>query len=203
MQNDIEVFDNILSEQEALGVYAEFISPHFPWYMSSVAKLVNNEFKISTTSENYNIDENTFEAFQINHMLYKDKIASFKLNVADFIHKKLSEKVDLSEYNFVHRIKANLLPRVLSGPDHHNTPHYDNKNEHIVVIYYVNNSDGDTFIFESDKYPLKVKKRITPKMGRFVIFNGNQLHAGVHPKTNEYRIVVNFNLTKVDSNLIN
>ena len=113
--------------------------------------------------------------------------------------KKLTDKIDLSEYNYVQRIKANFQSKFLSDPDCYNTPHYDNLNEHLVIIYYVNDSDGDTFIFENDKYPLKIKKRVSPKAGRFVIFNGNHFHAGIHPKSNDYRIVINFNLMKNNS----
>ena len=50
--------------------------------------------------------------------------------------------------------------------------------EHIVVLYYVVTSDGDTIIYnerkESDKYT--EKQRVTPKQGRVVIFDGGLYH---------------------------
>ena len=204
LQSDIEVFDNLLSKQEVLDIHGEFIHKSFPWHMVSGAVLVDEEYKIATSNLPNNVDTNTFEAFQFCHLFVDNNISmSNKSYVTDSILKKLSDKVDLSEYNYMHRIKANFQSRFLSGPDCYNTPHYDSPDKHLVIIYYVNNSDGDTFIFENDTYPLKVKQRVSPKAGRFLIFNGNQLHAGIHPKINDYRIVINFNLMNVNSNLIN
>ena len=56
------------------------------------------------------------------------------------------------------------------------TPHIDldEGDRHIVVLYYVVTSDGDTIIYnqrtESDIYT--VKQKVTPKQGRVVIFDG-------------------------------
>ena len=197
MQSDIEIFDDILSKQEILDTHREFIDPLFPWYMVGTGVLVNGEYKITTTNLPKNVDANTFEAFQFCHtFIDANNSISHKSYIIDFILKKIYEKVDMSEYNFVPRIKANFQSKFLSGPDCYNTPHNDNKNDHLVIIYYVNDSDGDTFIFENDTYPLKVKQRIFPKAGRFVFFNGNQFHAGIHPKLTDYRIVINFNFMK-------
>ena len=55
------------------------------------------------------------------------------------------------------------------------TPHIDldEGERHIVVLYYVVTSDGDTVIYnqrtESDVYT--VKQKVTPKQGRVVIFD--------------------------------
>jgi hypothetical protein len=205
IKSDIEIFDNILSKQEILNIHGEFIDGFFPWYMVSSAVLVDEEYKISTSNISKNVDTNTFEAFQFCHTFAdsNDRTISNKSYITNSILEKLSNTVDLSEYNFVSRIKANFQSKFLSGPDCYNTPHHDIKNEHLVILYYVNNSDGDTFIFENDIHPLKVKQRISPKAGRFVIFNGNQFHAGIHPKLSDYRIVINFNLTKVNSSTKN
>lgn len=60
------------------------------------------------------------------------------------------------------------------------TPHIDldEGDRHIVVLYYVVTSDGDTVIYnertESDTYT--VKQRVTPKQGRVVIFDGGLYH---------------------------
>ena len=59
------------------------------------------------------------------------------------------------------------------------TPHIDIYNkEHLVVLYYVCDSDGDTIIYnerkESESYT--IKQRVTPKQGRMVIFDGWLMH---------------------------
>ena len=81
-------------------------------------------------------------------------------------------------------------------------PHVDADLEHLVVLYYVNDSDGDTVIYENtfkgyDKVPhfneLKEKQRVTPKAGRVVIFNGKHWHTSCQPE-HKVRCIINYNL---------
>ena len=77
------------------------------------------------------------------------------------------------------------------------TPHIDLEEgeRHIVVLYYVKDSDGDTVIYnqrtESDTYT--VKQKVTPKQGRVVIFDGGQYHTA-QQAINSVRCIVNYNL---------
>ena len=77
------------------------------------------------------------------------------------------------------------------------TPHIDldEGDEHIVVLYYVIDSDGDTIIYnertESSSYT--EKQRVSPKQGRVVIFEGGQYHTAAQP-TKGTRCIVNYNL---------
>jgi len=77
------------------------------------------------------------------------------------------------------------------------TPHIDLEEgeRHIVVLYYVKDSDGDTVIYneriESDTYT--VKQKVTPKQGRVVIFDGSQYHTA-QQAINSVRCIVNYNL---------
>ena len=76
-------------------------------------------------------------------------------------------------------------------------PHIDldEGDEHIVVLYYVVDSDGDTIIYnertESPSYT--EKQRVSPKQGRVVIFEGGQYHTAEQP-TKGTRCIVNYNL---------
>ena len=65
----------------------------------------------------------------------------------------------------------------------------DNETPHYTGIYYVNDCDGDTFLFDGTKEIAK----ISPKKGRIVIFDGKTLHAGSHPYNSDFRMVINFN----------
>ena len=77
------------------------------------------------------------------------------------------------------------------------TPHIglDEGEEHIVVLYYVIDSDGDTVIYnertKSNTYT--EKQRVTPKQGRVVIFEGGQYHTAEQP-TKGTRCIVNYNI---------
>ena len=75
-------------------------------------------------------------------------------------------------------------------------PHIDINNKiHIVGLYYVVDSDGDTVIYnereESKTYT--VKQRVTPKQGRIVIFDGGLYHTAEQPLNNT-RCIVNYNI---------
>ncbi len=75
-------------------------------------------------------------------------------------------------------------------------PHIDimDKN-HIVGLYYVIDSDGDTIIYnerkESKTYT--IKQRVTPKQGRIVIFDGGLYHTAEQPLNNT-RCIINYNI---------
>jgi hypothetical protein len=196
--NDVEIFDNILSKNEIEYIHGELISCSFPWYMISIQH-INNELKFATSRiTETNQDENVFEAWQMCHAFIDDnKILTDKSYITEFLFQKIRSVIDLSDYNFISRIKANYQSKFITTDNSYNTPHTDSQKDHLVIIYYANDSDGDTFIFENSIAPWKVKQRISPKAGRFLVFNGNQYHSGIHPKSNDYRIVINFNLMKV------
>ena len=75
-------------------------------------------------------------------------------------------------------------------------PHIDICNKiHIVGLYYVIDSDGDTIIYnerkESESYT--IQQRVTPKQGRIVIFDGGLYHTAEQPLNNT-RCIVNYNI---------
>jgi hypothetical protein len=82
------------------------------------------------------------------------------------------------------------------------TPHLDRFEPHLVFLYYVCDSDGDTVIYnyktkKEGDIPffedVKELKRITPKQGRVVVFDGMYWHTAEQPKNN-IRCIVNFNV---------
>ena len=73
---------------------------------------------------------------------------------------------------------------------------------HLVVLYYVNDSEAQTIIYE-DKFDtvenrpkiseLKIKQKVTPKQGRVVMFNGLHWHTAEQPEEN-VRCIINYNV---------
>ena len=84
------------------------------------------------------------------------------------------------------------------------TPHIDiaEGDEHVVVLYYVIDSDGDTIIYNerTESLTYTEKQRVTPKQGRVVIFDGRQYHTAEQP-TKGTRCIVNYNLDYYDTEL--
>ena len=83
------------------------------------------------------------------------------------------------------------------------TPHLDRFEPHLVFLYYVCDSDGDTIIYDykTEKEgdvpffeDVRELKRITPKQGRVVIFDGLYWHTAEQPKK-DVRCILNFNIS--------
>ena len=67
--------------------------------------------------------------------------------------------------------------------------HVDIEIPHQVFLYYVNDSDGDTVFFKDDE---KTEiKRVTPKKGRGVFFNGLIKHCSTRP-SKSHRCIFNY-----------
>jgi len=104
------------------------------------------------------------------------------------------------------RTKINWIPREhIDSKNGYYPPHTDNPQNHWVLIYYVNTSDGDTLIFEETQkeipfnkvlnQTLHIKHNIEHKMGRGVLFHGSRYHCGLPPINSPYRILINHNFT--------
>jgi hypothetical protein len=112
----------------------------------------------------------------------------------------------------LYRIRVGFLPRFNDSNYTHNTPHVDFLWPHYTACYYVNDSDGDTILFEqtlddvginvSDPQPLreytdKTKfvevARATPRKGSVCIFDGKRFHASTKPQQHDRRLVITIN----------
>ena len=109
-------------------------------------------------------------------------------------------------FNALLRIRLGLFPRTMLDIPHRN-PHVDFYQPHQTALYYVNDSDGDTVIFNetfddlnleqaakhADANKFTVKQRLSPKKGRMALVDGKYYHASMHPQISASRIVITFN----------
>lgn len=103
------------------------------------------------------------------------------------------------------RIRLGLFTQNVAGGPYHN-PHVDFYLPHYNALYYVNDSDGDTFIFNEtyDEVSLErsveytrerkftIARRISPRRGRMIGFDGRHYHASMHPTQSSHRIAIAF-----------
>ena len=83
----------------------------------------------------------------------------------------------------IYRVRLGcLLPDNLP----HHCPHVDFEEPHTTALYYVNETDGDTYFFEPKK------GAVSPKRGKMIVFNGLSKHASSSPSKG-YRIALNVN----------
>ena len=111
----------------------------------------------------------------------------------------IEDAVPELEIEGVNRIKFNLLLKNSEFPeDHYNLAHQDATRECYSLVYYLNDSDGDTYLFnefyEDGKIPdkLTVAQRVTPKKNRAVIFDSTRYHASANPRNSSERFVINY-----------
>lgn len=96
----------------------------------------------------------------------------------------------------IRRIKANSLTR--DGDEiKYNPPHIDvTVPGCISMIYYINDSDGDTVLFEEfydhGHYNLTESCRVTPKKGQVLIIDSDQYHSSSCPIVSYQRMIINF-----------
>lgn len=112
---------------------------------------------------------------------------------------KFCQKHNL-DIDSVFRSRSNIATR---NPDRRpSNPHVDTlDHEHYVFLYYVNDSDGDTTLYNEHANgsfytpkDLTVFKTIKPKAGTAVLFPGRQFHAWAAPFESDYRTIINMNI---------
>ena len=74
---------------------------------------------------------------------------------------------------------------------HKHTPHIDMQIPHKVILFYLNDCDGDTYFYDKEH---KIIDSVTPKENRAVLFDGSILHSSSKPIEFPRRIVLNINL---------
>lgn len=192
----IEVFDDIISKD----------------YQNYILHLVNEDdfplyFRPNIVTHDYETEPLNIHGFT--HQMFENgKSTSNYFSTIYPMVLSISEKTGI-KFNCLDRMRFNfVLGNSDSKLDYH-MPHIDNYAPHLVAIYYVNDCDGDTVIFdqmleqpthEQDELMLKknkwtIKQRVTPKKGRLLIFDGRYYHASSYTKTQSYRCVINMNLS--------
>tara|TARA_B100000965_G_scaffold161962_1_gene134830 strand:+ start:279 stop:797 length:519 start_codon:yes stop_codon:yes gene_type:complete len=147
---------------------------------------------------------NTFDWKYVSSLTYKDSdtehtgFCNLIFDIDDGTRKKEMDillpllfeavyKYHSTDLKEIYRIRAVMWVRNQNETPH--VPHRDLEYEHYTMVYYVNNSDGPTKIYEDGC----IIDEIEPKKGRAVIFSGDTYHASSTPTESSNRIVLNFN----------
>ena len=180
----IKVFDNIINEFEQ-EIIRKYLLEQSQW---SFIEDVSLEDNLHQRRPGFKI------LFEDKHAL-SDYIQNIVTNTAKKIKLKESELLEARSF-----LQLPLNKQFLGeGID---TPHLDRTEPHLVFLYYVTDSDGDTIIYNyrsknKDDIPyfedVKELKRVTPKQGRVVVFNGLNWHTAEQP-SNNVRCIINLNI---------
>jgi hypothetical protein len=188
----MRIIENFLSDKEYQDLTELVTSNVFDWYYIPY-----------TSYSELHGGSNVTESNQFIHTFFSHKQA-FK-----FIESMNPFKDKLIHHGIIPtnllRIKANMLMKDPLYPiNHFHPPHSDinDKGKFCTLLYYLNDSDGDTYMFNQtyNNMPdfkdrtdeLVITKRITPKANTAVVFDSTTIHTSSSPRETDRRMVINF-----------
>jgi hypothetical protein len=199
MDNKIRVIDNFLPDLEFAKLQEYILSVNFPWFYCEHVSL--------PPAENFITDPLAVETDGFHHIFYDKEynVESFATEYLNNFYKRLEEQLGFTKNNFI-RIRSSMKsPKLGFTSENYNLPHIDYFFPHETLIYYLNDSDGDTRIFDQefdqtknnwDEEPEKftTKCRISPKANRLLWIDGFRYHTASNPIQSKRRIIININL---------
>ena len=197
----VKVIDNFIDKkyqesikEEMFGAFdknGNWQESYFPWYYAEDVTAAGDD------------DSQHRPAMCHQFVEYNDQLAGNVISEYNDIFTNLLKKVgvELELYNVnVLQGRSFLQFPILKERKDPDLPHIDLLNRsHIVALYYIIDSDGDTIIYneredkgiDADLYT--IKERVTPKQGRIVIFDGGLYHTAEQPLNNT-RCIANYNI---------
>ena len=195
LEKEIYVIDNFIDTEYQedirnilMGNY-QYRKEDFPWYYTEdVTGAYDSDSQHRTAlGHDYVFIENEYnltgERISIFHYLFLPML------------KNVCQKMNIKNVNVLQGRSFLQFPLNLKDKSV-DTPHIDlHHREHLVVLYYVCDSDGDTIIYNEREQlgTYTIKQKVTPKQGRMVLFDGSLYHTAEQP-LNNVRCVVNYNL---------
>ena len=190
LSDGYHVIQNFLTQESQDSIEETMHSNKFPWFLLS--NMSGKEFidpKVTITLGFFHvfIREDLDDSGTANNSPYANTFT----DLLDEVAKKYGFEVET-----ILRIRARMTLREPGHTeDKYCAPHTDfinQKDKYYSLVYYVNDSDGDTYLFNDDG---SVKFRSTPIKGNMFLFDGDTVHAGNCPINSPYRTIVNYDFT--------
>jgi hypothetical protein len=204
----MRIIENCIPKDYQEEIYKEFTSHDFGWYFDPATVYTKADKPIKDHFTNkICITPQTQDSPQFTHTFYwyGDVVSKYMYLMQPMFFHLQKHGINAK---LLKRIKANHMTREHDYPkDFYNVSHIDAPPEELpsngkvkTFLYYVNDSDGDTFIFneklnsKTDLSPdnLTLHSRVTPKAGSGVLFDSYHYHASSHPVNSKRRMVINF-----------
>jgi hypothetical protein len=198
------IIENLLPKTYEDEIENVLLGNNFPWYYYNVTT--------PATYPDCYYTNTTKDTPQFTHMFFNARmnmpgIVSEYYTLIFPIVILLEKHTGRQFSNRMIRIKANYISRESNYPEnYHNIAHTDGDNVES-LIYYVNNSDGNTILFNEKlgdvtNNNLTIKETIKPQKGKCLLFESDYLHASSPPKVNTNRVIINIVFEK-DNNYEN
>lgn len=178
----IIIDDTTVSEQLQHAIEYFFMQTEYRIVEEASGQSLNEEYNpmaVRTFFEKGQIVDNTLFAFTL--PLLHFCLDAHKLNIKT-IHRcrVFHQPATVRKNDYLHDYKL-----------HRDVP---DKNDNFNFLYYCNDSDGGTFIYNEDQSDRNLRKFVEHKKGRFTIFDDKLWHAGSKPTKNS-RLVLSVNIS--------
>ena len=187
------VIDNVVDEQMQKTIHEDMMGAD--WHFLNDVSGVNSQYPSHGFSHVFVHPSRRFNKSSL-------------YNIVEELYSKISHILP-DRYPYYARSFLQL-PLAKQYTKEHNGVHVDLPASipHVACVYYVNGSDGDTIIYEqtindvpgdSKNVKLVEHRRVTPKRGRIVLFDGSRYHCSSQPTVN-YRCIINMDLVQNKGN---
>jgi hypothetical protein len=176
----VKVIDNVISNRYSQFIFEEIVK--LKWtFVPNLSYSNSNNTDHAGFSYNFYLDKNYSHC--------NEEIRSNEYNYVIPLLLTALEKFDLDvSINQIFRSRVRLtMQRDRSIIE---DKHRDYNFQHLVLLYYVNSTDGDTVLFDNNG---NILEKISPRRGRCVLFDGSIEHAS-STSTLSPRIVLNNNI---------
>jgi len=197
----VKVIDNFIDKkyqesikEEMIGAFdknGDWQESNFPWFYTEDVTAAGDD-------DSQHRPAMCHQFVEYNQQLAGHEISDYNDIFTDLL-KKVGVELELYNVNVLQGRSFLQFPifKERKEPD---LPHIDLLNRsHIVALYYIIDSDGDTIIYNEredlgiDASLYTIKERVTPKQGRIVIFDGGLYHTAEQPLNNT-RCIANYNI---------
>lgn len=191
---DVLIIDDAISPEKQGDIVELMFGGYFSWFYQPSSHSYPADDDMPTIFP----QANSVETPQFTHIFFNK--GQYNSEFAEPIVAPLLSAIPYTIEQLV-KVKANLVPfSPKTTKDSCGTPHVDfgGLDKNITALYYVNDSDGDTTIY-NEQYGapknarLTVKQKVTPKKGRLVIFDGSLIHSSGFTSSEAPRAVININ----------
>ena len=172
----MDIIDNAISPSLFNLIKEDVESAGFPWFFLK-------EASGATKGSRDNLDYSFFHL-----ALSHDNISDF-YDMSMAVALLLKDKFSMDEKYAVNRLRWGMTTKVSQA--WRNKPHTDVNENHMVILFYLTDTDGDTYFYDKNH---KIIDSVSPKANRAVLFDGLCLHSSSKPTKSDRRIVLNINL---------
>jgi len=210
----MQVIDNFFPEEQFKELQEFVLGPRFPvHYMPAISAPSWLQIDDPLAKE---IDAFAAALYDNGKKIISDEYIHLKPYFMYMLHKLGYTEDNLTRIRCVMTLS---IPDVTSS--NYNLPHVDTHSEHKSIIFYLNDSDGDTRLFHQQQNPLNfnlsfnasdeekeqfaslfvrsgftIEHSITPKANRLLMFDGLQYHTSGFPINTRRRVIFNINLSE-------